>query len=700
MTYAVAFDATRPTWRFQRAGVELAVQRFDARRWVAFRGTECVGTGKTREEAANTAARAVGAGRATAAEVVAQAAAEERAPAAARADEAVTMTPDIRRWFNLPSAQDVLGVDPAATWTWEPMARAFSDPPVRLRAFQAWALTNAAALRDRGLPGKGLAISAGVGQGKTLIGLLLPTVLRVDPARVVTLVPAALEAQWRADVMRYRDMGFVVPTPTIRTHEALGAGRNPLDLLSPSVVIIDEASAFANGESTRTRRLVAWKAANPNARVFVLSATYLKASLKDLAGLMDLVLAELAPVPTHYPDLRAVASAVDADARLKRYAPGVLLDRAPLTGTPLQRARAAVRNLMAGRTGYVTVAPDMAPEGETSVPLRYVPLRPAPPPDVSKALAHLEGTWEHPHTGVAYTYALDFHRAATELSAGYYTRWDPPPPVEWTDARRELVKALRATRELRTRGLPDSPGTWTKALRKAETAPNGRGALPKAVLVTVDQTTGTPRRVDLREVWRAWASACARYGTTTALATPFPGQVRTFHRVSPYLVEAAAEWAAQDPAGAILWTRSPDFGEWLANVAGVPYYGTGADGEGVRRERGDRTCVCSVQVHHRGKNLQAFHRNLVVQPFGSADVMEQLVGRTHRAGQVAPVTVALATPTIYPERAVAAAMRRSRFVAEVGEAEHRLWRYGQDLTFDRRALEDREVLQALETEEP
>lgn len=696
--YAVTYDPTAATYRFLRGGMELAVQRLDARRWAAFRDGVCVGTGRTQVNAAECGARALGT-RATAAEVLAQARAQEATTRPAAPVEAVQMTADIRRWFHLPSAQDVLGVDPAAEWTWRPMQSAFSEPPVTLRPYQAWALFNVAALRDHGgLHGKGLVISAGVGQGKTLIGLLLASVLGTPPGRTLCMVPAALEGQWHDDVARYHTMGFRVPTPTITTHETLGANtRNPLEVWNPATLVIDEASAFANGESNRTRRLLAWKAGALNARVFLLSATYLKASLKDVAGLTELVLGELAPLPTHYPDLRAVASAVDADARLKRYAPGVLLTRTPPeahTLPPLQQARAAVRVLMQGRTGYLTVPANMVAEGETSAPLIYSSVRPTVPPAVAKALEALEATWEHPYTGEAFSLALDFHRAASELQAGYYTRWDPAPPEDWKDAKRALTQALRAARALRAAGLPDTQGAWLKALR---TGRHNRAPLPTHVDVTVDASTN-PRTVDLRAVWAAWQSAATRHGTSTALATHFPGQERSFHRVSPYLAEAAAAWAAGAPA--ILWTRSPEFGQWVANVVGCPYYGTGEDGEGIRTERGDRPCVASVQVHHRGKNLQAFHRNLVVQPFGSADVLEQLAGRTHRQGQTHAVEVALLTPTAYADKAVAAALRRSRFVAEIGEATYRLWKFGGGLEFDRRALEDPALLQELETEEP
>lgn len=52
-------------------------------------------------------------------------------------------------------------------------------------------------------------------------------------------------------------------------------------------------------------------------------------------------------------------------------------------------------------------------------------------------------------------------------------------------------------------------------------------------------------------------------------------------------------------------------------------------------ERGDRSIVASIRAHGTGKNLQAFSRNLFANQFSDAAVGEQVLGRTHRQGQLA-----------------------------------------------------------------
>jgi hypothetical protein len=46
-------------------------------------------------------------------------------------------------------------------------------------------------------------------------------------------------------------------------------------------------------------------------------------------------------------------------------------------------------------------------------------------------------------------------------------------------------------------------------------------------------------------------------------------------------------------------------------------------------------------VHGKGKNLQAWNRQLVIEPPASGTVWEQLLGRTHRQGQRADDVIAV-----------------------------------------------------------
>ena len=104
--------------------------------------------------------------------------------------------------------------------------------------------------------------------------------------------------------------------------------------------------------------------------------------------------------------------------------------------------------------------------------------------------------------------------------------------------------------------------------------------------------------------------------------------------VDQWLAHDAAEWTRSGPG--ILWYEHDLFGRRVAEIADRPFFGPGADaGSRLIMERGDRGIVASIRSHGTGKNLQAFARNLVANPPSDAAAWEQLVGRSHRQGQLA-----------------------------------------------------------------
>ena len=644
---------------------------------MAFVNGVALGAGPTRQAAQDMAYRAATARVLTGGAVTTAARAER---AQTESGLAVTASADLQRIFTLPrfACPDLSHA-----------TRAFSDPGAplaELRPFQLWALYHLAFIHAH-YPGRGIIVSAGVGHGKTLVGLLAARVISAQ--RPLVLIPAALMDQWTRDIERYRALGFGFPQPALASHESLGAptGGTVLDDLNPDLVVIDEAGAFANGTAARTRRLSAWKANAPDARMICMSGTLLRSSLRDVAGLAAMTLGDLSPIPLHYPDLEAVASAVDADARLMRCRPGVLRQFAPPSLPPgasdLTVSRAAVRNLLRDRLGYVTVRPEHRLAGETAAPLRYAFHRSEPPADLTAALAKLDADWVHPISGDMLSEALQKHRVAGELALGFVTRWVPPPPADWDEPRRAIAKALhRACKGRVPKGHPDTPGAWSRALRK--------GKAPPKVVEMGDEINPDPQ--SLQALWDAWTAAAAAHGTTDAPAAKYPGSERVTDWLSDYAIRAAVAWGMEAPG--LIWTRTPQVGEAVAAAGGWPYYGAGGSGAALAQETGSRTVVLSMPVHHKGRNLQCYHRNLILQPTGSADVLEQCVGRTHRAGQGSAVSVEIFAPSEHAEQSVMAALRRSGFVEEIEGTEYKAWKCRDDLEFIHAA--DPEWVQQLE----
>jgi hypothetical protein len=147
--------------------------------------------------------------------------------------------------------------------------------------------------------------------------------------------------------------------------------------------------------------------------------------------------------------------------------------------------------------------------------------------------------------------------------------------------------------------------------------------------------------------------------------------------VSDWLLEDAAAWAKEAPG--IVWVDHPEFGERLARMSGLRYYGGGekageemAEEFSVEQGISSKSIICSMAAHKKGKNLQhSFHRNLIVAFPASNDTVEQLVGRTYRPGQYADsveVYYYLHTPEL--ESSLEKAKERAHFVAEtMGQAQ-------------------------------
>jgi hypothetical protein len=99
-------------------------------------------------------------------------------------------------------------------------------------------------------------------------------------------------------------------------------------------------------------------------------------------------------------------------------------------------------------------------------------------------------------------------------------------------------------------------------------------------------------------------------------------------------VRDVARWALRRRA--IVWTNIVAVGERLAQEIGTKYYGAGDDT--IARENGHRTIVASIDAHATGRNLQQqFACSLICAGLPSGDKVEQLIGRTHRPGQLAKV---------------------------------------------------------------
>jgi hypothetical protein len=236
-------------------------------------------------------------------------------------------------------------------------------------------------------------------------------------------------------------------------------------------------------------------------------------------------------------------------------------------------------------------------DGPLGIPLFIKPWFPIrEDPRVDEAFSVLRSRWELGEEGEAIPIAdgLELARAASALGNGYYEVWNPQPPDEWRNLRRE----------------------WSSYVRHVVIA-NRRGWDSTAAVARV--------------IWSGLlddGGLMARWQTIEPSFTPNP----TATWVSDEAIEAAQAWLSENGVG-ILWCKSVALGQKLAANLRLDYYGRegkNSRGEFIADADPTKSMVASVQSSGTGRNLQGWDKALW---FCSPN--EQALGRQHRDGSVA-----------------------------------------------------------------
>lgn len=473
----------------------------------------------------------------------------------------------------------------------EYVAEAVAPFAHRLRPIQRQALS---VLADLPAP-YGIVGDIGVGHGKTGIAALAGLV--TGASRPVALIPPDAIRQFHRDMA---DWQVWVPAlrgkvPRVVSHGALSS-RTQADVLDrekPDLLVIDEAHAFRALTSARTKRLLRYLVANPMCRVVVLTGTLFTGKLADSAHLVELALREFSPIPRDAYALDLWAQVLDPGSEPSDNARAVFQDVCRWAGT--SDPQAAFRARWTSAPGVITT-----PDASVRCSLYLGGWRPSVPPAVAEALAHLEATWELPD-GTQLVDATEFSRSASQLAVGFYYRWIWPEGeknLRWLDARSAWAATVRNLLAYHAKAGMDSPALVCERA--------AAGMLGDAAL----------------RAWNAWEAVRGEYDPEVEAVWVDDGVLRQ-----------AVEYAEGTMRRGLVWYQHAAVGAKLLHigVSGDVLYGAGSD---VPPPDVD-VAYLSIPAHHKGKNLQAWSKNLVLQPPGSNVVWEQLLGRTHRQGQTA-----------------------------------------------------------------
>ena len=485
-----------------------------------------------------------------------------------------------------------------------------------LRPIQSAGLWHAA--KTNGLIGP-----VGVGGGKGLLTMLLPLALKAQ--RPLLLLPANLLETFHMEYRKFRPHFRVASNLKVLTYSALSvaSGADFLNRYQPDLIIGDEAHNLRHPESTRTKRLLRYARAFPETKHCYLSGTLTKRGLRDYAHLAELALGANAPLPLDLGELLAWANCIDADGRATdgdwRVFGAALLPGWEQLYDDARRQQGREAFMRRMRSSYGVVASD---ESALGVSLYFHERALAEPEVIREARLDLRETWCRPD-GEELVSALEVYRVESQMSSGFYYVWDWPDGVvdeEWMEKR----------------------ASWHKAVRRLLKRNDPQYDSPMRVALGVAR--GTLRDSDASEAYVAWCEVKDR---------PRPPTRAVW--LDDFLVRWAGEWALERLAKkepGIVWYEHTALGEALAAL-GLPVYGPGSDPQTAR----DSVLAASITAHGTGKNLQKFAKSLVLNWPSSGTMVEQLVGRTHRPGQMAD-EVTIEYPAHTPQ--ARNAIRRSR----------------------------------------
>lgn len=497
-------------------------------------------------------------------------------------------TLDYQRIANLPRRR--LSLSDAEAW-----ARTLTDElrlpgsSEALRPWQGYSLAEFAA-------NDGAFLGLGVGHGKTLITYLAPTM--VGSLRPLLIVPGAGLVE-----KTYEDFADYLPhwrqpltMPRVITLQSLSSesGQTLLDDYRPDLIMIDECDELANLKSSAAARLDRYIRGNDgDVRVLCCTGTPGRKSILNYWHLLCWCLRDGAPVPLMPSEASLWALAID-EARGRnpgRVRPGVL-------GATVELARRWYRDRLIETPGVVIVDGDSC-----TAPLTIRTRLAREDPKLNKTFDRFHHTLETPG-GEIVSDPLSRWRIDGQFGCGLYTYFDPPPPEDWRLARRALAGFVRKR--------IDQSRRTTRPL---------------------DSKAMVMRRYTDHPIVTEWRRVKDTYDTKKHTRVAW---------ITDSTIHSVRDWLAEDGTPGIVWSGSVEFGAACALATRLPYYGPeGRDANGVNLRNADasRSLVASWHANKRGFNLQAWTRQLIVMPPQSAKYLEQIFGRSHRAGQEEHVIV-------------------------------------------------------------
>jgi hypothetical protein len=470
------------------------------------------------------------------------------------------------------------------------------------------------------------------GGGKTLLGMALPLAMGIDPGDTVILCPPGLESEAAREREKYLAQFDLEPTGrSVRyvPYSVLSreGGITLLDELAPKLIIADEAHNLRNKDAARTGRFLRYMRAHPDTAFVAMSATFTTSALKDFAHLATLALRDNSPLPNIYSTAEQWGRCIDVKPEVspsgfdwRVLEPLIAEFSAEIEGGGRTKARSAFRTRLECAPGVVISDGDSC---DRSLTVRKFQLE--VPEEIRDAIRTTQQELVLPN-GSEIDGPMHAVEKSKQLALGFYYYPDWPngePDRQWLARKREYNAAVFQYVKKRRKGL-DTPWLVERALINGELV-----------------------HTELLEVWAGWKEVRHR------LAPP-----QAVEWVSTEIMEAVLEYA-RGMGEVIVWANHGAVFQWFRDQ------GVAVSEVGKRPlEPNGGVMVASIASHGTGYNLQEYAQNLVIMPPSNAGAWQQLLGRTHRAGQTRDVLCDVLQHTSAFKNSWATARRQARYIEE------------------------------------
>lgn len=518
----------------------------------------------------------------------------------------------------------------------------------------------------------------GVGFGKTGISLYAAELAHAKGVRkIMLLLPSQVYAQlvtrdipfWRRMVnlsvpilriggqsMAYRRMMYrsgkrglyIVPYSLLSATDTL----EMLAGINPDLVIADEVHNLKNKNAARTKRLLGWrewKIQNEgiDPALLAMSGTITSKSIEDYHHLISWALGDGSPLPKGGATAQAWAQVIDSGSSIMgEFQTGPLkpLVRWASKHFSGEVFRDTVSDFRRAFKLRLTSAPGVVTTGDAEVDCSLVvetlPVD-EPSAELTNLMVQVKEEMLTPN-GDEIDCAIHTFKWLNELSAGFYNElvW---PTLERIQKRYSMDEPNAKAALALGKEYHGCQQLYHKKLREfLADSPLGCDTPMEVARQINQQPENMPS--DLVGAYNDMRGAQVESEQVYGVLIEREGHA---HRVDPYKVEAAVDWAFKtkrgQPKGCILWVSHIEVGQWLAELARkrgkdrVLYCPAGDEANAtiIDPANADKVVIASMSAHGVGKNLQHFQRQLFVQWPRDAKLAEQVLGRLHRSGQQA-----------------------------------------------------------------